>query len=341
MFLIDTHAHLVPRKFPPLPPDVDPRGWPSMEPLEDGRARMMIDGQQFRVIERAYFDPDARLKWMDQHGIALQVVSPLPELLGHWLAVDTACELAIFTNHTIAELVKTNSGRFAGLGMLPLQDVDRSVNMVASLAEMGLRGIEVGSNVGGRSIADPVYDRVFAELARHDLAVFVHGSRPAGSERFLGPPIMNNVIGIPQDCAAAIASFIATDVLARHPKLRLGFAHGGGTFAAVLDRMDFVWREFPALRNTSKVSPREYVGKFYFDTITYGASYLRYLIENFGIDTLICGTDGPAIGAQSELDMLVNDVCGGSAEAAEKIRWRNAARFLGLTGIVGAQGPGN
>jgi len=331
MFVIDIHSHIVPPEFPPPSSRVDSSAWPSMKPMKDGRARMMIDGKQFRIIERAYFDVDARLAWMDRHGVTLQVVSPLPELLSHWLSADTAYELAEVTNCTIAELVNANPRKFAGLGMLPLQDIDRSAKMVASLAAMGLRGIEAASNVVGRSLADRRHDPIFVELARHDLAIFVHGSRPAGSERFLGPPIMDNVIGVPQDCGAVVASFIATDVLARHPTLRLGFAHGGGTFGALLDRMDFVWHEFDSLRGTSKIPPREYVRRFYFDSVTYSAPYLRYLIGNFGADSLMCGTDGPAVGAQSELGTLIHEACGVNAPAVEKIKWRNAMRFLGLT----------
>jgi aminocarboxymuconate-semialdehyde decarboxylase len=190
--------------------------------------------------------------------------------------------------------------------------------------------VQVGSNVNGRSIADPVFEPVLAELAKHGLAVFVHGLKPAGTERLLGPGLMVNVIGIPGDTSSAIASFIATDVLARHPALKLGFAHGGGSFGALLDRMEFVWQEFPSFRKGGTTSPREYVRRFYFDTVTYSVPYLRYLIEAYGVDTLICGTDGPGP-SQSRLDKFVSEACRGDAVAAEKILSRNAARFLDLS----------
>jgi aminocarboxymuconate-semialdehyde decarboxylase len=202
--------------------------------------------------------------------------------------------------------------------------------MTRELAALGLRGVQVGSNVNGRSIADPAFDPVLAELASQGLAVFVHGSRPAGTERLLGPGMMVNVVGIPQDGASAVASFIATDVLRRHPTLRLGFAHGGGTFGAVLDRMQFVWQEFPAFRKIGDTSPRDYVRRFYFDSITYSVPYLRYLIDAYGVDTLMCGTDGPGA-THLRLDTFTSEACGGDATATQKILSRNAARFLGLS----------
>jgi len=330
MPVVDTHAHIVPALFPELAPGIDTRGWPSLHELNDGRAQMTIDGKPFRVIDRASFDVGARLEWMQREGINVQVLSPLPELLGHWLPVVTAVELAKLTNATIATAVRAEPDRLAGLGMLPWQDVALASAMVADIAALGLRGVEVGSNIEGRSIADPIFDSVFAQLARHGLALFVHGSRPPAPERILGPGIMVNVVGVPQDCASAIASFITSDVLGRHPRLKLGFAHAGGTFGSLLDRMDYVWREFPVLHETTNCSPRDYVRRFYFDNVTYSVPYLRYLADVFGIDTLMSGSDGPTRGSQQDLAGLALTVCRGDRGAAEKMLWRNAARFLDL-----------
>jgi aminocarboxymuconate-semialdehyde decarboxylase len=330
MYIIDAHAHIIPRDFPALPRGANSRGWPSMVPLDDGRARMLIDGREYRVFDRGYFDLDARLEYMDREGFAVQVVSPLPELLGHWLDASTAIQLAELCNTSIADAVRAAPGRLAGLGMLPLQDIDRSVEMIGSLVQLGLKGVHVGSNVNGRSIADPAFDPVLAELASRGLAVFVHGLKPAGADRLLGPGLMVNVIGIPGDTASAIASFISTDVLKRHPDLKLGFAHGGGTFGAVLDRMEFVWQEYPVFRKGGETSPREYVKRFYFDTITYSVPYLRFLIDAYGVDAMMCGTDGPGPSHMPQA-AFIGEACRGDTACTDKILSRNAARFLGLS----------
>lgn len=333
MLVVDAHAHIVPAHFPALAsrPGRGAPGWPSLEPLGDGRGRMMIDGREFRTLDRAYFDLDARLALMDRERIDVQIVSPLPELLGYWLQADVAIELARLTHAAAAQACAAAPGRIAALGMLPLQDIDAAVAMVAEVAAAGLCGVQVGSNVNGRSIADPVYDPVWTEITRHNLAVWVHGIRPAGTERLLGPALMVNVIGIPQDTASAIASFITTDVLARHPSLKLGFAHGGGSFGALLDRMDFVWREYPAMRKTSHLSPRETMRRFCFDTVTYSVPYLRYLIDAFGAETLLCGTDGPTPGTRYECEATVLEACAGDRRMAAQLLSGNAARFFGLS----------
>lgn len=329
MPVIDVHAHLVPKVFPPLPEGVTAAGWPQMIPLEDGRARMMIDGREFRVFDTAYWDVEQRLAVMDGEGVDLQVLSPLPELLSYWLAADTAEAVARHTNAAMAEAVAKAGGRLAALGMLPLQDLDRALPMVAELAKAGLKGVMVGSNINGVSIADARFDPILEALAANDLAIMVHGVRPAGTERLLGSPMMGAVIGVPQDAAMAVASFIMTDVLGRHPDLRLGFVHGGGSFASMLDRLGHVWEHFPQLQTTGGLSPADYVRRFYFDTVVFSRDYLTYLIKAYGPDGLVAGSDGPTAIGQTGLDAFIRSAAPDD-ETAEKILWRNAARFLKL-----------
>jgi len=263
------------------------------------------------------------------------VLSPLPELLGYWLEPATTASLADHTNRTIARAVASEPDRLAGLGMLPLQDIDRSLDLLRDAHALGLRGFLVASNVNGKSIADAAFGPIYRELVRLDMAFFVHGYRPAGTDRLLGSPLLAPIIGVPQDCAAAIASFITTDIFGRHPGLKLGFVHGGGSFGAVLDRFNHVWHNFPELQKAVAVPPRDYVRRFYFDTVTFSIPYLTYLIEAFGPDALMAGTDGPTQIGQTGLREFVTNACGGDATSAEKILWRNAARFLGLQQFAG------
>jgi aminocarboxymuconate-semialdehyde decarboxylase len=334
MFVIDSHAHLVPQHFPDLPPGVPAHEWPVMEPLADGAARMLIDGKPFRVFEAAYWDVPGRIAYMDQEGIDFQILSPLPELLGYWFDARTAAAVAAHVHETIAAAIATAPERLAGLGMLPLQDVALSVEMVPSLAALGLRGVLVASNINGVSIADARFDPVFAALQDLNLAVFVHGYRPAGVERLIGSPLLPAVIGVPQDTSLAIASFMMTDIFSRFPKLRLGFAHGGGTFAAVLGRMDHVWHGFEEMRGVLKTAPRDYVKKFFFDTVTFGPEYLSYLIEMFGPETLMSGSDGPTPIGQRGLQKFVMQATSGDYAVGQKILSENAVRFFGLEDLL-------
>jgi hypothetical protein len=76
-----------------------------MEKIDDRRSRMMIAGRVFREFESFYWNPRERIARLDEQGIALQVISPLPELLSYWLAVDAAEALTDFMSTFVAEMV--------------------------------------------------------------------------------------------------------------------------------------------------------------------------------------------------------------------------------------------
>lgn len=334
MIVIDTHAHLVPQSFPPLPDGVPADEWPEMVPLADGTAQMLVAGKPFRIFEPNYWDVPGRIAHLDREGITLQVLSPLPELLGYWYQPATTVALAEHMHRTIADAVATAPDRLAGIGMLPLQDIALSIDVARKAKAMGLRGFMVASNINGVSLADARFYPLFAELEALDLSLVVHGYRPAGTERMLGSPMLAPIIGVPQDGMAAVASFIMTDILGRFPALKLCFVHGGGTFGAVLDRMDHVWHEFPAMQETVAMSPRDYVKRFWFDTVTFSVDYLTYLIRAYGADTMMAGTDGPTPIGQRGLTRFVIDACDNDTDAAEKILWRNATRFFDLDAVM-------
>jgi aminocarboxymuconate-semialdehyde decarboxylase len=159
--------------------------------------------------------------------------------------------------------------------------------------------------------------------------VFVHGIKPGGGNFLLGPGMMPSVIGVPHEGAAVISSFIMTDILGRFPRLKLVFAHGGGSMGAVIDRMTAVWKEFAAMRTTLTSSPADYLRRFHYDTVVFGADYLAYLIKKVGASQLIAGTDGPVDFGQPTIPNLLRDA-GVAAADLELIAHLNAERLLGL-----------
>jgi len=325
MQVIDFHTHIVPGQYPARPASCDEPAWPEMEKLDDRRSRMMIAGKPFRVFESFYWNPAERIARLDKQGVTLQVISPLPELLSYWLAPDAAAALTDFMSEFVAGMVRAAPTRFAGMGCLALQDPARAVRQLEVCKSLGLRGVHVGSHVNGTSLAAPRFYPVLEAAESLGMFVFVHGIKPGGAALMLGPALMPNVIGVPQETAMTIGSFIMTDILKRFPRLQLVFTHGGGTIAAVLDRLDAVWHGFESMRAV-EVPPVEYVRRFWYDTAVFGADYLAYLVGRFGADRLLAGTDGPASFGPGIAELL-----GGIAAAdRERIAYGNAAGLLKL-----------
>jgi aminocarboxymuconate-semialdehyde decarboxylase len=330
MKVIDFHTHVVPRQYPERPRGIAEPNWPSMEKIDDQKSRMVIAGKQFRVFESFYWSVEERIARLDEVGVAVQVISPLPELLSYWLAADAAEVLTDFMNRAIADMVKAAPNRFAGMGAVTLQDPARAVRQAETIrSELDLRGVHIGSHVNGVSIADERFYPFFEAAEALGLAIFVHGIKPGDVEKQLGPPLMPAVISVPHENAVAISSLIMTDILGRFPKLKLVFSHGGGTIAAVIDRFDAVWSGFEVMRAKQPMSPAEYARRFYYDTVVFGPAYLAFLARTLGASQLVAGTDGPVDFGQPPIAKFLQDA-GLSKSEQEIVAHRNAEQLLGL-----------
>jgi aminocarboxymuconate-semialdehyde decarboxylase len=161
------------------------------------------------------------------------------------------------------------------------------------------------------------------------VVVFMHPSGFTGGERLVDHYFIN-VIGNPLDTTVALGHLVFDGVLERFPKLKLVSAHGGGYIGHYPARMDHVWGAREDARTVLKKKPRQSLAKLYFDTIVFDREQLRHLVNLWGADHVLVGTDYP-------YDMGMYDPRGfvdgctflGGADRA-KIKGLNAARLLKL-----------
>ena len=328
---IDIHTHVVPASFPARMGGASDLAWPSMDHDGCSHARLVIAGKVFRTLDEPAWNPRRRVEHMAAMGVERQVLSPMPELLSYWLPAGDAARLLRHVNEEIAGMVAVDPRRFAGLGAVPLQDVDAAIEELDFVVRrVGLAGVEIGTNVNGVPIGAARFEPFFARAEELGAAVFVHALRAAGTERLVGPALLENIVAFPCEVSFAIASMITGGTLARHPGLRIAFSHGGGAFALVLARMEHTWPVIAgALDPSVTESPRTYARRAYYDTAVFDARVLGFLAETFGEDRLLVGTDYPfAAHERDPLALLRKAGLGEGAEAA--ITHDNALRFLGL-----------
>lgn len=327
--LLDVHCHVVPVDLP-----VDPTGgkldlWPCMH-CDGGHTATFVAGPVTRKFDDRSWLPGRRIDYMDEHGIGMQVLSPLPELFGYWFEPSATAVLCRHVNDTIAAMVEGAPTRFAGLGSLPMNDAALAISEARRLKTLGFAGVEIGSNVNGISPADPAHADVLAACAELDLSVFVHGVRPATQGRLVGPDVLAPIVGIPMDTALCVASFIGARVLDRLPNLRVGFSHGGGGIGAVIDRFQHVWSVMPDLKKELPDRPLNEARRFWYDILTFSADYTRYLINRLGPDRLFVGTDFPAGGMGLMEPAAFIDELRLDRTNYERLTYRNARDFLGI-----------
>jgi aminocarboxymuconate-semialdehyde decarboxylase len=327
---IDVHTHFVPSQFPAYRGKHAEVRWPSMQHDGCGHANVMIHGKNYRTVVQACWDADKRLVEMEAAGIRRQVVSPMPELLSYWLPPEDAAVLLRHVNDEIAGLCAAHPQRFSGLGGVPLQDVDLAVRELEHvLRAQKLVGVEIATNVNGVPIGDPRFEPFFAAAEELGCPIFVHALHPAGKDRLVGPAALEQIVAFPGDVALAIASMITGGMLERHPKLRIGFSHGGGAFAILLPRIEHGWKTTPAVRDAIPQAPSVYAKQLYYDSLVYDAKTLAFIIERFGASQIMIGTDYPfAIQDKDPQGSLAK--LGWNEARLKPLCEDNARRFLGF-----------
>ena len=101
-----------------------------------------------------------RLSDMDAAGIDVQVISNTPQtfLYNHDSALTAA--LSALQNDQIAKAVADNPKRLLGIATLPMQAPElAAAELRRAMGTLELKGAHIGSNVNGRNLDDPAWNR--------------------------------------------------------------------------------------------------------------------------------------------------------------------------------------
>ncbi|ADO70524.1 amidohydrolase family protein [Stigmatella aurantiaca] len=328
---IDIHTHLLPAELPRFAERYGYGGFITLEHHQPCRARMLRDdGKFFREIESNCWDPERRLTECDAVGVTAQVLSTVPVMFSYWAKPEHGLDLSRFLNDHLASVVGTNPRRFAGLGTVPLQDVNRAVReLERCVRDLGLAGVQIGSHVNGTNLGDASLYPFFEAAAELGAAVFVHPWDMLGGAR-LEKYWMPWLVGMPAEVAIAISTLIFSGTLERLPRLRLAFAHGGGSFPGTFGRLQHGFDARPDLVAVDNpVPPRAYLGRFWVDSLVHDAEMLRLILRLLGPEKVALGSDYPFPLGEERPGALLESLTELDAATHERLLWRNALEWLG------------
>lgn len=261
---------------------------------ERGREIVSRDGKPFLSQLKAEFsDLDLRLSIMDSQGVEMQALSPASTYFFYWMAAEAALEFAQWLNDQLAEAVGKHPTRLVALGSVPMQDSAKAVvELERAVAKLGLRGVEIATNINGRYFDDPVFNPFWEAAQAVDALIFVHPNQVVGADR-MKEFNLANLIGNPTDTSLAFAKLIFSGVLERYPRLKFLLAHAGGFLPYTWGRLDRGYRIQDSATAKIPKAPGEYIKLLNFDTITHSTMALEYLVANFGADHVVLGSDYP------------------------------------------------
>jgi len=330
MPVIDVHTHFFPRFWPDLDARYGAKDWPSIRHTEPGKAIVLLGDRVFRQIDSACWDPEVRLEHMDRDGVDYQVVSATPVLFAYDRDPEDALDCARLFNDAALELASHGSGRLLPLCQVPLQDVDRACKELSRSMRAGHLGVEIGNHVGPKNLDDEGILAFLQHAASEDAAVFVHPWDMMASDR-TAKYMMGWTVGMPAETQLSIAALILSGGFDRLPRsLRIGFAHGGGSFAFLLGRLENAWLRQPNARGGAEHPPSHYLDRFLVDSAVFDERALLFLVDVLGEDRIVLGSDYPFPLGEERVGSLIR----GSVlppKLQEKILGVNAESFVGLT----------
>ena len=333
---VDVHCHV---HYPPADEMVkhafSPEGEPAVR-FSNALSRQ-TNQKQAENVHVCLTSVEQRLRDMDKMGVDVQAISCSPFQFKYSLEPELGQRAARAINENLAAIVQQHPSRFVALANVPLQAPDAAAEELEYCVKtLGFRGVEIGTNVAGKEVSRG-RDAFWAKVQELDVMVFMHPNGFTGGERLLDHYFIN-VIGNPLDSTVAIAHLVFDGILERFPKLKIVAAHGGGYVSHYPARMDHVWGARMDARTVLKRKPRQSLAKFYFDTIVFDREQLRHLVNLWGVDHIVAGTDYP-------YDMGWYDprgFVGGCAFLKDadkaKILGLNAAKLLKITGRLKSMG---
>jgi aminocarboxymuconate-semialdehyde decarboxylase len=245
-------------------------------------------------IDRAgHYDLDARIEDMDKANLDTQVISitiPGPESL----PADEGVYWAKRINDAYAGAVADHPGRFYAMAALPYQAPEEAAKELERChKELGVKGIQMFSNVNGKPLFLDEFDPIFAMASEFDLPFLMHPTMPWTDELMQMLRIPYQLYGYTVDTSVSLISLIFNGVFDKYPNLKAVHGHLGGIVPYLVQRLRASWKGYAKewgleLSETPDVI---YKTRVWPDTTSFYMPAMKCCVEWVGPEHLVVGSD--------------------------------------------------
>lgn len=330
--MIDMHAHCFPRITREMAHAVDAERAPWLQIDGSGeRGHIMLGDKSFRPVQAQLWDPRRRLELMDEQGVALQVNCATPVMFGYAWDAARAADWATRMNEQVLEYCSVAPQRLKALAQVPLQDTELACGEASAAMKAGCIGVQIGNHVGDRDLDDAGLEQFLTHCANDNIPLLVHPWDMMGGSERMKKWMLPWLVAMPAETQLGMVSLILSGALERIPStLKICFAHGGGSFAWLLGRVDNAWRHRDIVREDCPQLPSSYARRLHVDSAVFDPGALRLLVEVMGVERVMLGSDTPFPLGEQQIGSLVGEAPFLAGPDRERILRSNARDFFGL-----------
>jgi aminocarboxymuconate-semialdehyde decarboxylase len=285
---VDTHAHWFPDEWVKLIEKEGARNGAKLGRNDQGHPTFITE-KMVQTFAPAFVDLDLRLSAMDDKGVdvhALSLTSPMV----YWAPKEFGLALSECYNDAASRAHQKFPNRFVGTAMLPMQAPDLALKELERAAKLpGMRALYLATNISGTELDDKSFWPVYAKCEELGWPIMLHPVETIGADR-TRKYYLRNLLGNPYDSGVAAAHLIFGGVMDAFPKLEVMLPHAGGTYPALVGRLDHGTKVRPELKHMKQL-PSAYLRRFTYDTIGHNDQIVMNLIRMVGADRVMLGSD--------------------------------------------------
>lgn len=328
--IIDIHSHFYPDNISEMETRFGPGVWPGFRKVSDQKGMITLDGNDYRPIYDACWNPARRIEELDKYGVDIQIMCATPILFAYEKPALESLSCARAMNDEALNMCDHNPARLKAMCQVPLQDIDLACDEVTRAMDGGHVGVQIGNHVGDRNLDDEGLITFLQHCASINAPVLIHPWDMMAPER-MPKYMLQWLVAMPAETQLSILSLILSGAFEHLPKsLKLCFAHGGGSFAYLMGRVDNAWRERDIVRKDCPNLPSSYVDRFYVDSAVFSNDALDLLVKCSGSERVMFGTDYPFPLGEIDMGALVRGHSKLSDKQKASILGGNAANFFNI-----------
>ena len=330
MKTIDIHSHFFPADIDDLDVRFGEGIWPGFRRVSEEEGMITLDGKDYRPIYDACWNAQRRIEEMDKFSVDIQIMCATPILFAYAKPSDQALACAQLINDEALELCSFNPGRLKAMCQVPLRDIDLACAEVSRAMQNGHVAVQIGNHVNDKNLDDEGVITFLQHCASINAPVLVHPWDMMAPER-MPKYMLQWLVAMPAETQLSILSLILSGAFERLPEnLKLCFAHGGGSFAYLMGRVDNAWKERDIVGKDCPNLPSSYVNRFAVDSAVFSEDALDLLIKCSGVDRVMFGTDYPFPLGETAMGSLVRNHSGLNEQERAAILGENAAEFFNI-----------